>query len=265
MKRPIPRNRVCPARWPLAVALAAAPRAAPAAPEVWITLGQKEAAHLRESLARAGRADVLQVEADGEVVVARIREDRIPLLSQIIHDELHRCGGFAAHASREAAFQARRARAVARPPEPLVDYTIDNGPVVQALMAGVQEANVREHDHLAGRLLHALPQRRRPGRQSANWIRNLWAGLRAPGRPDVTVQLFTHPTATRPAAVRDPDHPGHHAAGRGRGAGRAPGLDQRQRCHQPRAGRRRRRLRRRQPLRGHPRGHGATATGRSAR
>ena len=29
-----------------------------------------------------------------------------PLLSQIIHDELHRCGGFASHASRDEAFQA---------------------------------------------------------------------------------------------------------------------------------------------------------------
>ena len=155
MKKPLRRTACA-----LLVALIATPSVVAAAqpPEVWITLGQKDAARLRESLARRGEAEeVLQVEADGEIVVARVREDHIPLLARLVHEELRRCGGFVAHPSRDAAFQAVVRELALAPPEALVEYTIDNGPVVQALMSGVQEANVRSTITLAGRVLHALP------------------------------------------------------------------------------------------------------------
>ena len=190
------------ARWTacaVAMALAAFPFAAAATaqpPEVWITLGQKEAAHLQESLERAGRPDVLQVEADGEIVVARIRE------------AASRCCPASSTTSCTAAAASRRTPRARRPsrrsrascrsslPCALVDYTIDNGPVVQALMAGVQEANVRGTiTSLAA--FFTRYHTTQTGQDSANWIRNQWAGY-ASGRPDVTVQLFAHPTATTP-------------------------------------------------------------------
>src|SRR5688572_13323367 len=141
MKKHLSWNR-CVLALATAAALATGP--ATAGPdEVWITLGQKEAEHLSASLAKAGRADALWFESEGEVVVARTRERDLALLSQLIHDELHRCGGFAFHPSRDDAFQAVAREAALVPAEALVDYTIDNGPVVQTLIAGMQETNVR--------------------------------------------------------------------------------------------------------------------------
>jgi bacterial leucyl aminopeptidase len=215
-------------------ALATAPAMAQV-PEVWITLGQKEAAHLQESLTRAGRTDLLLVEADGEIVVARIREDQIPLLSRFIHEELHRCGGFVAHASREDAFQAVARELSLVPPEPLVEYTIDNGPVVQTLMAGVQETNIRSTiTSLAA--FFTRYHTTQTGQDSANWIRDQWAGF-AQGRPDVTVQLFAHPTSTTPQPSVILTIPGttlpsevvvlgaHQDSINGGATGRAPGAD----------------------------------------
>ena len=224
--------------WPLVAALALLGTApAPAgSPEVWITLGQKEAAHLQESLARRfDRADVLQVDAEGEIVVARVREDHIPLLSRIIHEEMHRCGGFVAHTSREAAYQAVARELALTPAAPLVDYTIDNGAVVQALMAGVQEANVRSTiTSLAA--FFTRYHTTQTGLDSANSIRNLWASY-AQGRPDVTVQLFSHPASTTPQpsvilTIPGTTLPGevvvlgaHQDSVNGGATGRAPGAD----------------------------------------
>ena len=228
--------------------------------EVWITLGQKEAAHLA-GVARAGGT---RGRARGRVRGrgggrAHPRDATSPLLSQIIHDELHRCGGFAAHASRDEAFQAVAREQALAPSEALVDYTIDNGPVVQALIAGMQEANVRATiTSLAA--FFTRYHTTQTGLDSANWIRNQWAGFAA-GRPDVTVQLFTHPTATTPQPSVILTIPGttlpseivvlgaHQDSINGGATGRAPG-------------RRRRRVRRGQPLRGHPGRARATTTAR---
>jgi leucyl aminopeptidase len=220
----------------LATAAALATGPATAGPDdVWITLGQKEAAHLTASLARAGREDALSVESEGEVVVARSRERDLAVLSRIIHDELHRCGGFAFHASRDDAFQAVARELALVPAEALVEYTIDNGPVVQTLVAGMQEANLRATiTSLAA--FFTRYHTTQTGLDSANWIRNQWAGFAA-GRPDVTVQLVAHPAATTPQPSVVLTIPGttlpseivvlgaHQDSINGGAAGRAPGAD----------------------------------------
>ena len=217
----------------LAVSLSSVPARAQS-PEVWITMGQTEAARVLEAAAGAD-VDLLHVESDGEIVVARIREDRIPELARIIHERLHRCGGFVAHESREAAFQAVARELALVPEAPLVEYTIDNGPVVQTLMSGIQEANVRSTiTSLAA--FFTRYHTTQTGQESANWIRNQWAGF-AQGRSDVTVQLFAHPTATTPQpsvilTIQGTTLPSevvvlgaHQDSINGGASGRAPGAD----------------------------------------
>ena len=63
--------------------------------------------------------------------MARLSADQVPFLSRLVHERLRRCGGFMVHESEPAALR----EAARDPPEPaalLVDYTVDNGPVVQA-------------------------------------------------------------------------------------------------------------------------------------
>ncbi len=232
MTRQVPRNR-CVLAAVLAVALCAVPTKA-ASPDVWITIGHEEAAAILEASAETD-ADLLRVEAEGEIVIARIREDDIERLVRLVHERLHRCGGFVAHTSRAAAYQAVAREQALVPEAPLVEYTIDNGPVVQALMAGVQESNVRGTiTSLAA--FFTRYHTTQTGQDSANWIRNQWAGF-AQGRPDVTVQLFAHPSATTPQpsvilTIQGATLPSevvvlgaHQDSINGGATGRAPGAD----------------------------------------
>jgi leucyl aminopeptidase len=180
-----------------AVIVVAGVPAAPAdEPEVWITMDRGDAERVGRNLARAGRGDALAVEQDGAVVVARILEDDVPFLALAVHEELRRCGGFIAHASREVALRAAARDRSSTPPVPLVAYTIDNGPVVQALMAGVQEGNIRTNiTNLSA--FFTRYHTTATGQQSAQSILDLWTGF-AQGRSDVSIQKYAHPTATTP-------------------------------------------------------------------
>jgi leucyl aminopeptidase len=171
--------------------------------EVWITIGRPAA---EQALAAFGRSDLrgmFTVEQPGEVAVARVPERYLPFLSRSLHQARRACGGYMAHPSREAAY-AEAARAAAEPAEPppaTLDYTIDNGPVVQALMAQQQELNIRT---TIGTLSSYFTRHHNcaTGAQSANWIRDLWTGY-ANGRSDVTVELFTHTgyTTLQPSVI----------------------------------------------------------------
>ena len=70
MNAPISGKRCVPAA--LLVAALASALAAEQPTEVWITLGQKEAQQLKSSLARHGHEQLLQVESEGAIFVARI-------------------------------------------------------------------------------------------------------------------------------------------------------------------------------------------------
>ncbi|MDQ1347853.1 MAG: family metallo-hydrolase [Acidobacteriota bacterium] len=182
---------------------AVAPVASPAADEVWITLGADAfATASRLFVAGADGAALARVAEVAGVVLTRVPRAGLPALSARIHDELHRCGGFIAHESRAEA-EAALARLAAPPhraPDGSLPFAIDRPIEVAALAAAIDEAQIlatftalstsfpnRFHAHLSGTA-------------SANWIRDLWAGYAA-GRPEVTVELFSHGAITPQPSV----------------------------------------------------------------
>jgi leucyl aminopeptidase len=159
--------------------------------DVWVTMEGAVAQRVMVSFSAAGRADALSLESEGRIVVARLDEADVPRLSAWVHRELGHCGGFMGHATREAAFEeaARANRGEVQVPPP-VDYTIDNGPVVQALMANLQETNIRS----TITSLSSFTTRYHnctSGQQSAVWILNLWRAY-AQGHPGVRVAATRH-------------------------------------------------------------------------
>lgn len=174
-------------------ARAAGQLAGPAAEEpVWITLGA-DAFAVAESLFPPGPLqESLQPldQADG-VVLTRIPRSAIPDLAEAIHDELRRCGGFFAHESEAEARGAMDRVRTPQSPVGALPFTIDQPAWVATVSGGVSEAQLlatltalstnfpnRYHAH------HAV-------HHSADWIRDLWAGYAA-GRPEVTVELYSH-------------------------------------------------------------------------
>ena len=168
--------------------------------EVWITLERQAVAPLQAAVTATGRPDSFTVVHDGEIVVARLEERQVGVLARLMHERFRRCGGFMVHASEEAAVREALRDSQAETPDalqPAFDYTIDNGPVVQAIIAQLQEAGVRSTiNGLADGFFtryHSCPT----GQDSAAWIKALWQGY-AQGRSDVMVEFFSHPPNITP-------------------------------------------------------------------
>jgi len=196
----------------LALFLAAVP-VAPAGDEVWITIDRGSAQYALAGLAAAGRPGALVIvdgsrpEAlstaarDSDVVVGRISQRDVELLPEILHAARRRCGGFVWHATRE---RAEKAAAQANEPAPrdqdtAMSYSIDNGPVVQAMIARVRELSIRRMITSLGTFFtrrHNCPS----GLQSATWIRNRWKNLAA-ARPGATVEYFIHANTPQPSII----------------------------------------------------------------
>ncbi len=181
----------------------AAPGAFLASDEVWITLGA-------DAFATASRlfdpgADGLALARVAEVegvILTRMPRSGLPALSARIHEELRRCGGFIAHASRaEADAELARLAALRYPaPEGALPFAIDRPIEVAALAAAVDEAQILA---TITALSTSFPNRYHAhpaGTASANWIRDLWAGYAA-GHPEVTVELFSHGAITPQPSV----------------------------------------------------------------
>ncbi|PHV10396.1 M28 family metallopeptidase [Chitinimonas sp. BJB300] len=121
--------------------------------------------------------------------VVEVDESLLFGLSEAVHHELNRCGGFMAHSSKEEALAALQAPATllesSRP-----SYTIDNQATVNPLLPQMQDSNIA--DTIAS--LSAFTNRyytTTHGVNASNWLMQRWQQL-AGGRTDVTVEQFTH-------------------------------------------------------------------------
>ena len=164
---------------------------------VWLTVEEQELAHIKPIAASKGtdlRFEIVSVREG--IAVVKIDESQINDLSFYMHDEFHKCGGFTAHETLEEANKIVEENLTPSRTENVIEYTINNQANVIPLLAAAQEPQVRQ----VITDLSAFPNRRynQPsGTESATWIKNKWTAL-AQGRSDITVEFFTHPTATSP-------------------------------------------------------------------
>ena len=154
---------------------------------VWITIGA-------DAFATASRIQPLPrfAEVDG-VVLTLLPRERIDELSERIHRELRRCGGFVAHESLAEAQAAltRLAERRNRPTGGGVPFELDQPEWVAQLAGAVSEAQILA---TITSLSTNFPNRyhlHHPVHHSADWIRDQWAGYAA-GRPEVTATLYSH-------------------------------------------------------------------------
>ncbi|GMU64302.1 MAG: hypothetical protein AMXMBFR36_05760 [Acidobacteriota bacterium] len=172
-----------------------APLVAAEAESFWITIGEDVFLRAQQKLAPLpGWSDGVVLERFDEhdgVVLTRIPAAAIDALGRLVHEEFHSCGGFVKH---ESLGEAQETMARLRGPQPqhlALPFSIDQPTLVNNLAGQVSAANLlstitslstnfpnRYHAH------HAV-------HQSATWIKNQWTSLAA-GRPDVTVEFFSH-------------------------------------------------------------------------
>lgn len=201
------RQRLLPLTVLLAPLLVFSP-AARAADKVWISLGDAAWGQLRQ-LQPAARAsasvEVRQAPAEPgqparqpgkpeQVHLVELDEAALAGLSQAVHEQLRRCGGYMFHADQAegqralAALQSGRTPLLA-PVRP--SYVIDQQALVNPLLAQMQASNIGQT------ILDLSAHTNRyytssGGVAASNWLKTRWAGLTA-GRSDITVEQFSHP------------------------------------------------------------------------
>ncbi|RKH58857.1 M20/M25/M40 family metallo-hydrolase [Corallococcus aberystwythensis] len=164
--------------------------------EVFITIGSEAVTAVRASFRTPGSAPTLVREANG-VSVLKLTESQLGDVSAIMHDQYHRCAGFMAHDTQEAALAALLP---AQPTQSLVSYTLDNAAVVNALFSGLQEASLRSTITQLSSYTNRYYNNSSGGTQAASWLKSAWESY-ANGRSDVTVQLYTHSSWTQPSVI----------------------------------------------------------------
>ncbi|MDR7069790.1 leucyl aminopeptidase [Pseudoxanthomonas japonensis] len=125
------------------------------------------------------------------LVIAESRTDRLGEISDYVHVNERRCGGYFAFPTRaeaETFVQADRAKqAMAK--TMLAGYTLDNQTTISRWLPQVQERNLYDTiNHLSSYQNRYFASSH--GKTSAEWIRTHWQSLAA-GRDDVTTELFT--------------------------------------------------------------------------
>lgn len=167
----------------------AATAAAPKKRRAWITIGDVAFQKIQTIAPDAMSVGSRQVRAAGvseKVHAVVLDEHQLVAVAGAIHQHLGQCGGFMYHANE----------AEARAALPAPAYAIDQGEVVEPLLAGMQEK------HIAATIVALSGFTNRyyacqTGVDAAHWLLGAWRELAA-GRPDISVELVTHKAYQQP-------------------------------------------------------------------
>ena len=181
----------------------------PGEPEVWITVDDTVFAAVTSVFDSGPGSEFLpflpRIAERRGVVLTALPQSALEALSERIHRDFRRCGGFVKH---ESLAEAREALArLERPVQPAVPlalpFSIDRPTVVAPLVAAIDETSIlatitalstgftnRYHAHASGT-------------NAANAIKAQWEGYAA-GHPGVTVELYSHGGVTPQPSVVAP-------------------------------------------------------------
>jgi bacterial leucyl aminopeptidase len=147
-----------------------------------------------DALATVNDATVELVEVGRDAAILRMEEAQLEALSQEMHAQFDRCGGFMVHESLEDARQPMR--------DPLpIEYPIDQPAAVAAVLPALDKARILE----TIRELSAMPSRHyqsESGAAASRWLAERWRGFT--NRSDVTIELFDHGYAQKSVILTIP-------------------------------------------------------------
>lgn len=170
----------------IALVLSTAAFAAPKAQ--WLTVDNDVLAKIQPKLNKS--VETL-FRSQGASVV-KLEQNDVMKLSALIHDELHRCGGFIAHDSYEEAraslaFQGDMYFAKTAV---FADYEINQQSAVRPMVAQVSDQNIFDTITKLS-AYNTRYYKTQTGVKSSEFIRDTWASL-AKNRSDVKVEMYQH-------------------------------------------------------------------------
>jgi len=180
--------------------------------EVWITIGTDALEPARAAFKSQGLELPAPAREKAGVAALRVREAHLEKLAEAMHDKLNRCAGFISHDSEQEALLAVEGTSTTQSVgTTAVSYTLNNGPSVNAMLAGVQELNIRNTINSLSTNWTSRRYNLQSGIDAANWLKTQWTNI-ANGRTDVSVSLFTHASTVSPqpsviATITGSTHP----------------------------------------------------------
>ena len=160
----------------------------------YITIGTDAVATVR-ALAATDHAELEVLEVGADAAIVAIDERELEGLSERMHAQFDRCGGFMVHDS------LADARAQVQRDPPPVDYTLDRGAVVRAVLPALDQTRILA---TIGEL-SAMPNRyyqSTNGVAASAWLRDRWRSFS--NRSDVTVELVDHGWAQKSVVLTIP-------------------------------------------------------------
>lgn len=133
--------------------------------------------------------------------IIKLSSQEIEQLSDLIHHNLHRCGGFIAHGSYEEAFDAISYQGEMYFAKSAIfsAYQINQQSRVNYLLPQLEEMKIREMI-IQLSSFKTRHHKSKTGRESSLFIQNEWAKLAA-HRSDVTVELYEHKATPQPSII----------------------------------------------------------------
>ena len=163
---------------------------------IYITIGTDAVQSANKSL-----SNFTKMQSNSGVTVAKVHKDDILSLSELMHHNFKRCGGFVVHDSEQEALDtlnAIDARALAKNFN-FVDYSITEHSRATNMVSMVKEFDIRS-TILKLSSFNNRYYKSDTGVESQEWLKSHWEKL-TQGRSDVKVDYFHHSNWPQPSVV----------------------------------------------------------------
>ena len=163
---------------------------------VWVTIDALAAKHFQQdalSKQKQTRNLALQSSVINDVNFMRVNKQDIAGLSEFMHDNYHRCGGFVAHESlADAELYTQKLNSVSHlaSTSSFASYTIDNATTVNALLSSINSSELTDTVNSMMNF-HNRYYSVQSGVDAAQWLKNHWQQI-ASSRSDISVEYFNH-------------------------------------------------------------------------
>lgn len=163
---------------------------------VWVTIDALAAKHFQQdalSKQKQTRNLALQSSVINDVNFMRVNKQDIAGLSEFMHDNYHRCGGFVAHESlADAELYTQKLNSVSQlaSTSSFASYTIDNATTVNALLSSINASELTDTVNSMMNF-HNRYYSVQSGVDAAQWLKNHWQQI-ASSRSDISVEYFNH-------------------------------------------------------------------------
>ncbi len=165
---------------------------------VWVTIDALAAKHFQQdALSKQKQTQTrnlaLQSSVINDVNFMRVNKQDIAGLSEFMHDNYHRCGGFVAHESlADAELYTQKLNSVSHlaSTSSFASYTIDNATTVNALLSSINASELTDTVNSMMNF-HNRYYSVQSGVDAAQWLKNHWQQI-ASSRSDISVEYFNH-------------------------------------------------------------------------